>query len=128
MRRFQRSATVASAELAKALLGAWLDGEPAKLEKALERSCHPLSDQAVTGDQERLDLLEAVAVRLKSHGGLLDGGPLDPALVSCIDLLLHLAEGAGQMAACGRPTARTSRGKAASAGFMQMHIALSQIN
>jgi len=95
MKRISQSASTASTELAKALLRAWLDGEPSELDRQLERSCHSTSCGAAiadAGEEERLELLESVASRIRTCSQVSEAEPTDPALVVCMDLLLHLAQ------------------------------------
>ena len=136
MKRLNQPATIASAELAKALLGAWLGGEPTELERELERSCRytPVNSNPENDaeERERLELLETVAARMKSYPSLLEDKPLDIPLVLCLDLLLHLAQDATPIALPGptpqickstvRKSARTD------CGVIRLEIALNPSN
>jgi len=128
MKPLRQTASVASAQLAKALLGAWLGGEPSAVEKELDRSCHPAAVSADAAEDERLELLEAVAARMKAHAGLLGNEPMDPSLISCLDLLLHLAHGTGSLPLSeDRHPANRARARAQS-GLIRLEIALTPIN
>jgi hypothetical protein len=58
--------------LAEDLLKAWLSGNPIKVHAELERSISIPVDVRDTGEQERRDLLKAVAGRLRKYPDLLD--------------------------------------------------------
>lgn len=92
MERSHQSEPVASVQLAKALLGAWLGGESAELNRELDRSAHTAIDHCAAEEEERIQLLQSIAVRMRSYGDLVADEPMDPALVLCVDLLLHLAQ------------------------------------
>jgi hypothetical protein len=124
MKRFCQSDPVASTELAKALLGAWLNGERKDLEAQVERSCNLMLHDDNTLEDERLEVLGAVAARLKSYTNVQDGEPMDAALVTCVDLLLHLAQGAS-------PTLMpvpTRRPATLRRGLLRIEIALTTAN
>src|SRR5580698_5974826 len=67
----QHSASLAG-RLAEDLLTAWLSGNPVKVHAELERSITVPVDVCDTGEQERRDLLKAVAAKMRKYPDLLD--------------------------------------------------------
>ena len=58
--------------LAEELLKAWLSGNPAKVNAELERSISVPLEADDAGEQERRDLLKAVAGQMKKRAALLE--------------------------------------------------------
>jgi len=82
----------ASVDLAEALLRAWIRGDRLEVENEIYRSSaarQPTSG----GDDEKLDLLKAVAERMSLLPDLFAPCDADPQLDLCLNLLLHLAAG-----------------------------------
>jgi hypothetical protein len=136
MKRIHPPLSAASTELAKALLKAWLEGEPSELQKELDHGCRlvsvatPVPDD--TREEERRELLEAVATRMKAFTTLCENKPMDPALMLCLDLLLHLAQGSTPIPLASPSECRPAPGKAASKppryGVVRLEIALTPSN
>ncbi len=87
---------VASIELAGALLRAWEKGDRPALEVELDRSSSAPGDMPDTGEAERLQMLRAIAVRMKASADPLAVSYLDLGLGVCVDLLSHLARPASR--------------------------------
>ncbi len=77
--------------LAGDLLRAWVFADPSQLQTELDRSSHASLCLQNEGEEERLELLQTVAARMRSCPCLLDTHPEDPGLDVCVDLLVHLA-------------------------------------
>jgi len=77
--------------LAEDLLKAWLSGDAVKVRAALERSISVPIDAYDTGEQERRDLLKAVAGRMRKYPDLFEGHSQHPEWELYIRLLGHMA-------------------------------------
>jgi hypothetical protein len=78
--------------LAEDLLKAWLSGNAGKVQAELERSISIPVAVYDTGEQERRDLLKAVAARLRKYPDLLDvqGQSEHPEWALYVRLLGHM--------------------------------------
>ena len=91
MKPIDQQAQVASIELAGALLRAWASGDRPALEAELNRSSCTPPDLPDTGEAERLQMLGAIAARLKAFADPLTPASADPGIGVCVNLLSHLA-------------------------------------
>jgi len=82
---------VASIELAGALLRAWVNGDRPALDVELDRSCFVPSDAPDTGEAERLQMLNAIALRMKASNDPFAAATTDVGIGVCVNLLSHLA-------------------------------------
>jgi len=82
---------VASIELAGALLRAWAKGDRPALEVELDRSSRTPPDLSDTSEAERLQMLGAIAARMKALVDPSAPAPADLAIGVCVNLLSHLA-------------------------------------
>ena len=109
-----------------------MDGEPTELERELDRSCHQTQTPTATDEEERLELLEAIATQMRAYASLRERTPMDPALVLCLDLLLHLAKTAPAVPARKRrtvaPKAEEGRPNALHAGVYRVGFAVTPRN
>ena len=80
----------ASVDLAEALLRAWIRGDRLELENEIHHTS-TAREPANGGDDERLELLKAVAERMLLLPDLFAFRDADPQLDLCLNLLLHLA-------------------------------------
>jgi hypothetical protein len=80
-----------SVSLAEALLRAWILGDPRKVSAELERSGFVEPDIEEGQEAERIQLLKAIAQRMRTCPNLFAPPSTDPALDLCVDLLAHLA-------------------------------------
>jgi hypothetical protein len=77
--------------LAENLLKAWLSGDAVRVHSELERSLSVPVEQAYdTGEQERRQLLQAVAGQMRRCPDLLELGTQSPKLKLYLHLLWHL--------------------------------------
>ncbi len=91
MRTFLHSSHPLSVSLAEALLRAWILGDPRKVSAELERSGFVEPDVDEGQEAERMQLLKAIAQRMRTCPDLFAPRSTDPALDLCVDLLAHLA-------------------------------------
>ena len=87
-----RVPVVAPAHQAGNILKAWVSRDEAALRKELAKGlnlCPPPHGLAL--EEENLDLLKAVVVKLEDRPTLLNAEPADPVVRLCINLLMHLA-------------------------------------
>jgi hypothetical protein len=80
---------------AEALLRAWMVGDSGRLEAELEKSLSADLPAANDGEEERVQLLRAVAGRMRSCPDPFAPWCVDPGLDLCLDLLTHLISGGG---------------------------------
>ena len=76
--------------LAEDLLKAWLSGNAAKVRAELERSISIPVEMRDTGEQERRDLLKAVAGRMRKYPDLPDAQSVHPEWELYMRLLGHM--------------------------------------
>jgi len=81
---------VGSTELAGALLRAWSNGDRTPFEAELDRSIHALPEEDDSVEMERLQVLGAIAARLKTYEDP-SLGSQDACVNVCASLLSHLA-------------------------------------
>jgi len=91
MKLIDQQSQVASIELAGALLRAWVRGDRPALDAELERSSRTPPDLPDTGEMERLQMLGAIADRMRTCDDPFAAGYRDPGIGVCVNLLLHLA-------------------------------------
>jgi len=91
MKLIDQQVQVASIELAGALLRAWVRGDRPAFEAELDRSSRAPEDLPDTGEAERLQMLGAIAARMKAYADPLATGRREPAIAVCVNLLSHLA-------------------------------------
>jgi len=101
MKLTHQPAQVASIELAGALLRAWVQGDRLAFEAELDRSSRNPPDHWDTGEAERLQMISAIADRLRACDDPLAHGSADPGIDVCASLLSHLARPAAVMKAGG---------------------------
>jgi hypothetical protein len=84
-----------SISLAGALLSAWILGDARKVSAELDRSL--LTEPVILDGQEaeRMQLVKAIAQRMRTCPDLFAAPSTDPALDLCVDLLAHLAGNPG---------------------------------
>lgn len=82
----------ASTVLAQLLLDAWLSGDRAELSLRIDQIGHAalLDDNAVETD--RVDMLKALAIRMRSASDLFGDRSANPKLGSWIELLDHFSK------------------------------------
>jgi hypothetical protein len=76
--------------LAENLLKAWLSGDVLRVHTELERSLSVPVEAHDTGEEERMQLLQAVAGRMRRYPDLLELGSQSPKLKVYLHLLWHL--------------------------------------
>lgn len=76
--------------LAEDLLKAWVSGDAVKVHAELERSLSVPVEAHDTGEQERRQLLQAVARRMRRYPDLFEPGSQSPELKLYLHLLWHL--------------------------------------
>jgi hypothetical protein len=91
MKLIDQQVQVDSIELAGALLRAWVRGDRPAFEAELDRSGQTPPDLPDTGEMERLQMLGAIAARIKDCADPLAPGRRDLGIDVCINLLSHLA-------------------------------------
>jgi len=91
MRIINRESQVASIDLAGALLRAWVRGDRLAFEAELDRSSRIPPDHQDTGEAERLQMLSAIAIRLKACDDPFLPDSVDLGVGVCVNLLSHLA-------------------------------------
>lgn len=91
MKTSDQSEQVASIELAGALLRAWVRGDRPALEAELDRSSRIAPELLDTGEMERLQMLGAIAARMKASTDPLSPDSEDLGVHVCVNLLSHLA-------------------------------------
>ena len=91
MKLIELPVQVPSIELAGALLRAWARGDRPALEAELDRSSRAPADLRDTGESERLQMLNAIAVRIKACADPFAPAGADPGMGVCVNLLSHLA-------------------------------------
>jgi hypothetical protein len=72
------------------LLRAWVSGEPAKVKAELEHAISLPFGPCDTVEEERRQMLQAVAGRMRTCPDLFASRNLDPVLEVCVRLLSHL--------------------------------------
>ena len=80
-----------STSLAEALLRAWILGDTRKVSAELERSSFVETEFEEGQEAERIQLLKAIAQRMRTSPDLYAPPTMDPGLDLCVDLLAHLA-------------------------------------
>jgi len=91
MKLIDQPAQVASIELAGALLRAWVRGDRPAFEAELDRSSRTPPVHRDTGEAERLQMLSAIAGRLRTCDDPLSPDSGDLGIDVCASLLSHLA-------------------------------------
>jgi len=91
MKLIDYPAQVDSIELAGALLRAWVRGDRSSFRAELDRSSRMAPDHQDTGEGERLQMLNAIADRLKECDDPFASAHDDPGIGVCASLLSHLA-------------------------------------
>ena len=84
-------AETASRLLAGALLRVFTGQDESALDLEITRNLQSPVDQSDTGEAERLELLSAVASRMRAWRAYPAARPGDPELELCMNLLAHLA-------------------------------------
>ena len=79
--------------MAETLLHVWIGGDPVRLERELDRAESASVDSRDSEEGERLQLLKAVACRMRSCPDLFASRSADLGLDVCVDMLVHLAGG-----------------------------------
>jgi hypothetical protein len=92
MKLIDQPVQVASIELAGALLRAWVRGDRPALAVELDRSSRTPTDRQDTGEEERLQMLGAIAARMKAYPDPLAASGRDLEIGVCVKLLSHLAD------------------------------------
>lgn len=77
--------------LAENLLEAWLSADPVKIQRELERSISAPLEARDTGEQERRQVLHAVASRMSRCPDLLEAGTQTPEMNLYTHLLFSLS-------------------------------------
>jgi hypothetical protein len=90
MQALMQSTPSLAGRLAEDLLKAWLSGDELDVHAQLERSVSVSSEVDDTNEQERRQLLKAVAVRMSERDDLLDHRGESPQLELYIHLLGHM--------------------------------------
>lgn len=93
MKLIDQPVHVPSIELAGALLRAWARGDRPALEVELDRSSRAPAELRDTGESERLQMLNAIAARIKACADPFSAPGADPGMGVCVNLLSHLATG-----------------------------------
>jgi len=88
----QQSPSLAG-RLAENLLKAWLSADTVKIQTELERSISAPDESPDTGEQERRQLLHAVASRMRNRPDLLGPGSQTPEMNLYAHLLFNLSVG-----------------------------------
>ena len=91
MKLLHQSGQVASIELAGALLRAWVKGDRPALDVELDRSSRTAPEVCDSGEAERLQMLNAIAERMKDCADPFTSGTADVGISVCLKLLSHLA-------------------------------------
>ena len=91
MKPIDQQLQVASIELAGALLRAWARRDRLAFEAELDRSSLTSSDPRDTGEAERLQMLGAIAARMRASADPFAAGGRDLGIGVCVGLLSHLA-------------------------------------
>jgi len=91
MKLLDQSGQVASIELAGALLRAWVKGDRPALDAELDRSSQTTNGACDSEEDERLQMLNAIAVRMKGCVDPFASGATDVGISVCLKLLSHLA-------------------------------------
>lgn len=90
--RTLRQQNPTSAELAAAVLRAWIGGNAARIEAELSRSLNLPFGITDAIEEEHRALLRAVARRMQDCTNLFAPRHQDPALDLCVNLLFHMVE------------------------------------
>ncbi len=80
-----------STSLAESLLRAWIIGDAERVHIELHRSGFVETDFDEGEEAERIQLLKAIAQRMRDCPDLFAPRSADPGLDICVDLLAHLA-------------------------------------
>lgn len=91
MKLIDQPEQVASIELAGALLRAWVRGDRPALAAELDRSSRTPTEQQDAGEEERLEMLAAIAARMKAYRDPFATGDRDAGIGVCLKMLSHLA-------------------------------------
>lgn len=91
MKRIDQPEQVDSIELAGALLRAWVKGDRPAFQVELDRSSRIAPDLLDTGESERLQMLNAIAMRIKCCADPFAWRSADPGIDVCVNLLSHLS-------------------------------------
>ena len=91
MKLIDHTEQVASIELAGALLRAWARGDRPTFQAELDRSSHTPVEHHDSGEAERLQMLSAIAARLKDCEDPFSLAADDAGIGVCARLLTHLA-------------------------------------
>jgi len=93
MQAFVRHHPSLAGRLAEDLLKAWLSADTVKIQSEVERSLAAPADARDTGEQERRQLLQAVANRMRNRPDLIGSRGQTPEMSMCAHLLFSLSIG-----------------------------------
>jgi hypothetical protein len=81
-----------AAQLARALLRAWVCGNKPLFRKMMAQDADRFSHERCSSDEsERLELLKTVVGRMECHPAWSRRAMADPGIAWCVDMLEHLA-------------------------------------
>jgi hypothetical protein len=132
MRLIDQPTQVGSIELAGSLLRAWLRGDRRELDAEVDRSSRTSQEHDDAGEAERLQMISAIADRLKSCDDPFSQGDEDLGMDVCARLLSHLASPAvtkeTNRAGCCEVRSVTRLGRPGSARSTPVHLGISLLH